>query len=114
MPYCPKCRFEYLPTVHHCPDCGAALVVERPPEPDEHALDDVVLCTVGGEAEAAALRGRLAAQGIPSRAQLSDVTPLIGVPMMSPGAQAVKVFVRKVDAARARAAWRRLTRHPHE
>ncbi len=26
MPYCPKCRFEYKPTVEICPDCGRKLV----------------------------------------------------------------------------------------
>lgn len=28
MPFCPKCRFEYLPGVDKCPDCGAELVDE--------------------------------------------------------------------------------------
>lgn len=26
MPYCPKCRYEYKPTVEICPDCGKKLV----------------------------------------------------------------------------------------
>ncbi len=30
MPYCPDCRFEYLPEVEECPDCGARLVDELP------------------------------------------------------------------------------------
>jgi len=33
MPYCPKCGYEYLPTVQQCPDCGAALTPEPPAEP---------------------------------------------------------------------------------
>jgi uncharacterized protein YbaR (Trm112 family) len=28
MPYCPKCRFEYKPTVEICPDCGKKLVAK--------------------------------------------------------------------------------------
>jgi len=28
MPYCPKCRYEYKPTVEICPDCGRKLVVK--------------------------------------------------------------------------------------
>ena len=28
MPYCPKCRYEYKPTVEICPDCGKKLVAE--------------------------------------------------------------------------------------
>jgi len=104
MPYCPKCQFEYLPEVQRCPDCGAALVSALPPQvrPDTRGIEDVLLCTVGGEMEAAVLRGRLKDEGIPSRAQLSDVTPLIGVPVMSLPAQEVKVFVKRRDLARAR------------
>jgi predicted amidophosphoribosyltransferase len=28
MPYCPKCRYEYKPTVEICPDCGKKLVTK--------------------------------------------------------------------------------------
>lgn len=28
MPYCPKCKFEYKPTVETCPDCGERLVAK--------------------------------------------------------------------------------------
>lgn len=30
MPFCPECRYEYLPEVSECPDCGSALVDELP------------------------------------------------------------------------------------
>ena len=30
MPYCPQCRYEYLPEINKCPDCGADLVDELP------------------------------------------------------------------------------------
>lgn len=30
MPFCPKCRYEYLPEVKTCPDCGSELVDELP------------------------------------------------------------------------------------
>lgn len=35
MPFCPKCRYEYLPTVSECPDCEVRLVAELPLEPEE-------------------------------------------------------------------------------
>jgi hypothetical protein len=35
MPFCPKCRYEYLPTVSKCPDCEVRLVAELPLEPEE-------------------------------------------------------------------------------
>ena len=28
MPYCPKCRYEYKPTIEICPDCGKKLVAK--------------------------------------------------------------------------------------
>ncbi len=30
MPFCPNCRYEYLPEVEKCPDCGSGLVNELP------------------------------------------------------------------------------------
>ncbi len=30
--FCPNCRYEYLPGVTTCPDCGATLVYKLPPE----------------------------------------------------------------------------------
>jgi len=35
MPFCPKCRYEYLPTVSVCPDCDVKLVAALPLEPEE-------------------------------------------------------------------------------
>jgi len=35
MPFCPKCRYEYLPIVSECPDCEVKLVPALPLEPEE-------------------------------------------------------------------------------
>ena len=34
MPFCPHCRYEYLPEITTCPECEAALVEELPPRQD--------------------------------------------------------------------------------
>lgn len=34
MPFCPQCRYEYLPEVTACPDCGSALVDQLPEMPE--------------------------------------------------------------------------------
>jgi hypothetical protein len=30
MPFCPTCRYEYLPEIKTCPECGSELVEELP------------------------------------------------------------------------------------
>jgi len=104
MAFCPKCGFEYRPAVSRCPDCGAWLVAELPPEeaPDRD-LGDAVLCAVGGEVEAVLLRSRLGAHGIPSRAQASGAKQFIGGAVTSSSAQPLTASVRREDPDRARA-----------
>ena len=38
MPWCPGCKQEYIPSVSHCPDCGAALA-DVPPPAEEIKMD---------------------------------------------------------------------------
>ena len=33
MPWCPKCRYEYLPEISNCPDCGIELFAQEPISP---------------------------------------------------------------------------------
>ena len=114
MPYCPKCRFEYLPEVTSCPDCGAALVEVLPPEAPhaprtEEELEEVLLGVVGGNIHARLLQQELAAQGIASRAQggWSD-DELLGTveapppPLGGSEGGSTAVFVYRHDLDRAR------------
>ena len=43
MPFCPNCRYEYLPTVSECPDCEVRLVAELPLEPEEEEQPDEIV-----------------------------------------------------------------------
>jgi hypothetical protein len=103
MAFCPKCRFEYRTAISHCPDCGAALVAELLPEEEARRRDlgDAVLCRASGELKAVLIRNELAAEGIPSRVQATDVSPLSGVPMLPP-ADTFTIFVLRKDLSRAR------------
>jgi hypothetical protein len=40
MPFCPRCRYEYVEGVKRCPDCGSRLVRELPSEPAEQKEAD--------------------------------------------------------------------------
>jgi len=69
MPFCPRCRFEYVAGVASCPDCGVALVGALPPEP-EHEHPRVVERTVtvfkGLRPISEMIAGFLLQHGIPS------------------------------------------------
>jgi len=50
MPYCPKCRYEYKPTVEICPDCGKRLVA-KPSETKRTEMKSVRTKTHGSRIE---------------------------------------------------------------
>ena len=113
MPFCPHCRFEFLPEVTRCPECGAALVPELPPaearEMTEADLEPALLCVVAGGFHARLLQTELAAQGIHSRVQPGwSLDPLLGAvgapppPLGSGESGLVAIFVNRMDLARAR------------
>jgi len=117
VPFCPRCKFEYTPKVSRCPECGSELVAELPPEPErgsrrEGKPDEVVLCTVQGEIHASLLRGRLEAEGIPSRAQLGGIRDApyylaaMPGPVGSPSDAVLRIYVRRVDLSRAQRIYR--------
>ncbi len=68
MPFCPKCRIEYQEGITHCPDCGAELVAELPPEeesrlsPSETEL--VELCRLSDPNQGDVLKATLEEAGI--------------------------------------------------
>jgi len=65
MPYCPRCRSEYVAATTRCADCDVELVESLPesaPPPDFHWVE---LCTAENEAEGEMLRELLESRGIP-------------------------------------------------
>jgi len=121
MPFCPKCRFEYLPEITHCPTCNAALVPERPPT-ETHSEEDfaqVLLCVLAGNLHARLLQTELAAQGIPYRLQTGwSYDPLLWAlpapppPLGSAEAGLVAIHANHVDEARARIVYHDLENVP--
>ena len=64
--FCPNCLYEYGKDIKKCPDCGADLVPELPPE-DQGAdpnLETAELTDVNDDIEADAIRSMLDEEGI--------------------------------------------------
>jgi hypothetical protein len=99
--FCPKCHYEYQPSIVTCPDCGADLVAELPPIPPEskHPEDSAHLVTIFESfslPEVAIAKSILEEAGIHffSRDQIADAAYFVN------GPSAIKV--NRDDAGRAR------------
>lgn len=65
MPFCPRCRSEFIPGMTRCSDCDADLVAALPESLPPADYDWVDLGTTDTEPEGELLRGLLEARGIP-------------------------------------------------
>ena len=64
MPFCPKCRAEYIEGVDECPDCQVKLVDELPPKDEYEYVDLVELEKVQDEVSGVMMKGILENNGI--------------------------------------------------
>jgi len=64
MPFCPKCRAEYVAGVEECPDCHVPLVQELPPKDDVRYIELVELQRVPDEVSGVMMKGILESNGI--------------------------------------------------
>jgi len=64
MPFCPKCRSEYLEGVKICQDCQVQLVDELPPKEEVDYLELVELQKVPNEVFGVMMKGILENNGI--------------------------------------------------
>jgi hypothetical protein len=70
MPFCPNCRYEYLPEVTKCPDCDAYLVPELPDiHVDSEDIKWVALTPLSGVVYAKMVCEVLEQRGIPNYTQ---------------------------------------------
>lgn len=102
MPFCPVCRYEYIPGIAECADCGATLVDELPAKSRPlhgAAATDVVVARLHGQALAQMWAELLGNRGIASR-----LSPLTGMAdSVYPTDTVYEVLVAAADAPRARA-----------
>ncbi len=72
MPFCPKCKYEYVASVSKCPDCNENLVDSLPEESDltddnfEKYKDWIPLAKFNSDQIAAMTLGSLRSKDIPS------------------------------------------------
>ena len=74
MPFCPDCKYEYLPNVTVCPDCNKSLVPELPKPSSATRPDDswIGICRIHGGIKGELARGALDSNNIPSMVMSSS------------------------------------------
>jgi hypothetical protein len=108
MPFCPKCRDEFVERVALCPDCHVALVdslqpVSKPgPRNNQSANRDSIVTIASSlhPEEAYILSQKLKAEGVQSFVADEHMAGLFGLPPMSTKGARVQVFKSDVAVAR--------------
>lgn len=103
--FCPQCRYEYLPEISKCPDCGVWLVRELPvdpkPQPTEE-LDDTPLEVVYSSFEYSRIQiaaAILEEAGIPHLLNDQPMHGILRAPV--PGKDPFELIVRADDLEEA-------------
>jgi hypothetical protein len=101
MPFCPKCRSEFVEGTSVCEDCGVPLVAGKPVEEESLRFteDLVEIWRTQGEMNAQLVRSLLEGSGIPSL--LSGESLRLTHGLTIDGLALVRIYVRGEDAARA-------------
>lgn len=66
MPFCPKCKYEYVVGIEKCADCGASLIESLPEEPDLPDIKLELVYTASYEYETGLIKDVLESAGIKS------------------------------------------------
>jgi hypothetical protein len=104
MPFCPVCRYEYVPGVTRCSDCDVDLVPNLPEAESTHAEEDELqpIFAAAQPTEAMIVKGLLEDNGIqvidrPNSAFRSSVDPM---PLGQYGGRVLMVRASQLNAAR--------------
>ena len=100
MPFCPKCRAEYIEGVRICEDCGISLEDSLPDEVKDPDAELVTVCRAHNEIEAQMIRMLLAGNRI--RCCLSGESLRHTHGIMVDGIAEVRILGREEEEKRAR------------
>lgn len=101
MPFCPKCKYEYVQGIDVCPDCDLKLVEKLHEKPHEDHIDTelVLVARFATAAEAEMARLKLEGSGIEAVIMGGIARAYVAATMMDPD---VQLMVRTEDALAAR------------
>jgi len=103
MPFCPECRYEYVPGIENCPDCHVSLVAELPEDKsgDPSEKEYVELYPLPGQVYAEMVKEALEKEDI----QCMLIPDVISTGLQVKGADVagsqVRIRVFKKDQTRA-------------
>lgn len=99
MPFCPKCKYEYMPGIKECPDCSVRLVDSLAEEQKPQWVDLVEIATFTYEPQAQMAKLKLQAQGIESVIINEKMAQSDMILVWADGG--VKLLVNREDARKA-------------
>ena len=102
MPFCPKCRAEYVEGIETCPDCNVSLVQELPPKEKADYVEMVELQQVPDEVSGVMLKGILENSGIEVILRAAKIPCYDGIASTWSTSYWGKLLVPKEDLERSR------------
>ena len=102
--FCPHCRYEYLEGIRVCPDCGAALVAELPPEDEPEYIEMVTVLKTHDTSVLLLAKSMLEEEGIPFFPKGDGINDLFAAGRIgfNPVVGSIEIQVRIEDEPRAR------------